>query len=45
MKELRNECKILIRKSEEKKTLGRPRHRWAVNIKLYRKGMRYGAWT
>jgi hypothetical protein len=32
--ELRNALKILIRKPEGKKPLGRPRHRWVDNIKM-----------
>jgi hypothetical protein len=31
---MRNTCKILVRKSEEKETLGRTRCRWEDNIKM-----------
>jgi hypothetical protein len=32
--EMRNACKILIRNSEGKRSLGRPRRRWEDNIKI-----------
>jgi len=32
MEEMRNAYKILVRKSEGKRPLGRPRHRWKDNI-------------
>jgi hypothetical protein len=28
-------CRILVRKPEGKRPLGRPRHRWDNNIKMY----------
>jgi hypothetical protein len=31
---MRNAFKILVRKSEGKRSLGRPRHRWKDNIKI-----------
>jgi hypothetical protein len=31
---MRNAYKILVRKSGEKRTLGRTRHRWGDNIKI-----------
>jgi hypothetical protein len=34
MGELRHVYKILIGKPEEKRPLGRPRHRWKDNIKI-----------
>jgi hypothetical protein len=34
---LRNEYKILVRKSKEKRPLGKPRHRWEENIKMHLK--------
>jgi hypothetical protein len=34
MRETENSCNILGGKSEGKRTLGRPRHRWEGNIKL-----------
>jgi hypothetical protein len=32
----------LVGKSEEKRSVGRPRRRWENNIKLYCREMRYG---
>jgi hypothetical protein len=32
--ERRNACRILVRKSEGKRPLGRPRRRWVDNIKM-----------
>jgi hypothetical protein len=29
-----NSCRILVGKPEGKRPLGRPRHRWAYNIKI-----------
>jgi hypothetical protein len=29
----KDECRILIEKSEEKRTIGRPMHRWEDNMK------------
>jgi hypothetical protein len=34
MGEKRNAYRILVRKPEEKRPLGRPRHRWVDNIKM-----------
>jgi hypothetical protein len=34
MEEMRNVYKILVRKPEEKRSVGRPRRRWEDNIKL-----------
>jgi hypothetical protein len=34
MGELRNAYRILVGKSDEKRPLGRPRHRWVDNIKM-----------
>jgi hypothetical protein len=34
MGEMRNACRILVGKPEEKRPLGRPRRRWADNIKM-----------
>jgi hypothetical protein len=31
---LTNVCKVLVRKTEGKRLLGRPRHRWADNIRM-----------
>jgi hypothetical protein len=35
MGEKRNACRILVRKPEVKRPLGRPRRRWVENIKIY----------
>jgi hypothetical protein len=35
IRELRNSSKVVVGKPEEKKPLGRPRHRWAGQIKIY----------
>jgi hypothetical protein len=32
--EKRNACRMLVRKTEGKRPLGRPRHRWVNNIKM-----------
>jgi hypothetical protein len=32
---MRNACKIMIRKPEGTRQLGRPRHRWEDKIKMY----------
>jgi hypothetical protein len=37
----RNACRILMRKPERKRPLGRPRHRWEDNIKM---GLREIGW-
>ena len=34
MDEKRRVYRILVRKPEEKRTLGRPRHRWVDNIRM-----------
>jgi hypothetical protein len=34
MREMRNSYKILVRKREEKRPLGRPRRRWENNIRM-----------
>jgi hypothetical protein len=34
MGEMRSAYKILVGKTEEKRPLGRPRHRWDSNIKI-----------
>jgi hypothetical protein len=34
MGEKRNAYRILVGKPEEKRPLGRPRHRWVYNIKI-----------
>jgi hypothetical protein len=37
MGEIRNAYEILVMKPEGKRPLGRPRHAWEDNIKMYRK--------
>jgi hypothetical protein len=34
MEKMRNAYKILVGKPEQKRTFGRPRHRWEDNIKM-----------
>jgi len=34
MEEVRNACKILVRKLEGKRPLGRPKRRWEDNIRM-----------
>jgi hypothetical protein len=34
MREKRNACRLLVRKPEGKRPLGRPRHGWVNNIKM-----------
>jgi hypothetical protein len=41
MKEKRNACRILVGKPEGNRPLGRPRRRWAENIKM---DLRYIGW-
>jgi hypothetical protein len=40
--EKRNACRILVRKPERKKPLGRPRRRWVNNIKIDLIGIGWG---
>jgi hypothetical protein len=35
MREMRNAYDILVGKPEAKSPLGRPRHRWKYNIRMY----------
>ena len=35
MEQFRNAYRVLVVKPEEKSSLGRPRHRWEDNIKMY----------
>jgi len=41
----RDEYKVLVGKPERKRPLGRPRHRWVGNIKIYLQEVGWGAWT
>jgi hypothetical protein len=41
----RGPCRVLVEKPEEEVPLGRPRHRWEDNIKMYLKEVLLGAWT
>jgi hypothetical protein len=34
LEEIRNDYKILVRKPEGPRPLGRPRHRWECNIRM-----------
>jgi len=36
---------VLVGKTEGKRPLGRPRHRWEDNIKMVLQEVRWGAWT
>jgi hypothetical protein len=45
MGERRGACRVLVRKPEGKKPLGRPRHRWEDNIKMDLEEMGCGVWT
>ena len=38
----RNACRILVEKSDEKRLLGSPRHRWEGNIETYLKETGWG---
>jgi hypothetical protein len=35
MREKRNTCRIFVEKPEGKRPLGRPRHRWVDNLRMY----------
>jgi hypothetical protein len=37
--------RVLVRKLEEKKPIGRPRSRWENNIKMYLQDVGWRAWT
>jgi hypothetical protein len=37
MGEMRNECNILVEKPEGTRAIGRPRRRWADNVRTYRR--------
>jgi hypothetical protein len=37
--------RVLVGKPEDKRSLGRPRHRWKNNIKMDLKEVGCGAWT
>jgi hypothetical protein len=43
--ERRGVSMLLVGKPEEKKPLGRSRHRWEDNIKMYLQVVGYEAWT
>ena len=45
MGERRSVYRVLVGKPEEKRPLGRPRHRWEDNIKMDRQEVGWGAWT
>jgi len=37
-------CRVLMRRPDGKRPLGRPRHRWGDNIKIYLKEMGWVTW-
>jgi hypothetical protein len=41
----RNACRIMVGNPEGKRSLGRPRRRWEVNIKMDLKEIGWGVWT
>ena len=45
MGERRYVYRVLVLKSEGKRSLGRPRHRWEDTIKMDLQEVRWGAWT
>jgi hypothetical protein len=45
MGEMRNTCKVLLGKPEEKMLLGTHRHRWNDNIKIDLREICVGIWT
>jgi hypothetical protein len=45
MEERRGSYRLLVRKSHEKRPLGRPRPRWEDNIKIGFQGVEWGGWT
>jgi hypothetical protein len=44
MGEGRSAYRVLVGRSEGRRTLGRPRRRWEVNIKMYLQEVGWGAW-
>jgi hypothetical protein len=42
MGERTNAFRVLVRKPEERRPLGRKRHKWKDNIKMYLKEIGYG---
>jgi hypothetical protein len=44
MGEKKGPCRVLVRKPERKKPLGKPRHRWEDNITIDLRSWN-GAWT
>jgi len=45
MVERKGVYRVLVRKSEEKRQLGRPRLTWDYNIKIDLQEVGYGEWT
>ena len=45
MEERRGECRVLVGKSEGKRPLGRPMHRWEDNITMDLEEVECGVWT
>jgi hypothetical protein len=45
MGERRGVYRVLVKKPDGKRLLGRPRHRWKYNIKIIIRKWKMGAWT
>ena len=45
MRDRRGVYRVLVGKPEGKRPLGRPRHRWEDQIKMYLQEVGCGAWT
>ena len=45
MEERRGAQSVLVRRSEGKRSLVRPRHRWKYNIKMDLRDIKWGSWT
>jgi hypothetical protein len=42
MGDRRDACRVLVERPEEKRPLGRPRHRWYDNVKMYLQNVGWG---
>jgi hypothetical protein len=45
MRERRGACKVLVGKPEGKGPLGRPRHRWEINVKMDLQEVGWRTWN